>query len=619
MTEALTPTRQNPAGTVTGPLVAAIEHLWAAIQVRHPDVPDVVLTLGNGSTRPGQLTLGHFHAGKWATRDQSTNEATRLPELFVGGEGLAAGPRDLLGTLLHEAAHGVAAAREVQDTSRQGRYHNTRYREIATELGITVERDPRIGWSLTTVPDSTAALYAEHIGRLGDAMRAHRLADTHGTGRGPSSNNGLVAVCECDPPRKIRLSRTAYDVGPVVCGVCEADFTSTDTQASEPPAREGRAVMTSSNHATSHASVADQVELDAQLRWLTYLHQIDAPIDQIEAATQPILARVEHAASAVADREAEHYQAAQQALRLYRNDLAGGASESYARAHALGTVARTTEGPHSADSMRQREAAAALAEPVTEAHIDAAPTPEVRDLLIRDAAAQQALGKLAGTHADTAADVIGLYDDGRGEFDEDADGFAADAAMIEASTGIPAIYENAYYDLDYRAELRAEQKAEQDRARERATADDEDLREAVAWQLDDERLRREVERQIDRIVGPPDVSAPPVDWQSDTIDWDAVREQREPRSVAPTERAEHGRDEDDHDRGDAVIDSARAAVNVLAARRREQDARRNAYAARAEQLTHWHHDDHHRTTTAGVDEHSPVRGGRAIYGWGTTR
>jgi len=56
----LTPTRQLEFGTVTGPLVVAIERTWAAIQERHPDVPDVVLTLGNGSARPGQLTPGHF-------------------------------------------------------------------------------------------------------------------------------------------------------------------------------------------------------------------------------------------------------------------------------------------------------------------------------------------------------------------------------------------------------------------------------------------------------------------------------------------------------------------------------------------------------------------------------
>jgi hypothetical protein len=229
----LTPTRQLESGTVTGPLVVAIEHTWAAIQERHPDVPDVVLTLGNGSARPGHLTLGHFHDGKWATGE------TRMPELFVGGEGLARGPHAVLGTLLHEATHGVAATRNIKDTSRQGRYHNTRFRDLATELGIRVERDPRIGWSITTVPDTTAQHYGDQIAALDTAIKAHRLADVHGAGR-TTSNNGLVATCECDPPRKIRLSRTAYDAGAITCGVCEADFTARDTDSSTDAARDGR-------------------------------------------------------------------------------------------------------------------------------------------------------------------------------------------------------------------------------------------------------------------------------------------------------------------------------------------------------------------------------------------
>jgi hypothetical protein len=55
MTTALTPNRQTQptTATVTGPLVATIEHTWAAIQDRHPEVRHVVLTLGNGSHDPG--------------------------------------------------------------------------------------------------------------------------------------------------------------------------------------------------------------------------------------------------------------------------------------------------------------------------------------------------------------------------------------------------------------------------------------------------------------------------------------------------------------------------------------------------------------------------------------
>ena len=222
MSTTLTPRDQTQPGTVTGPLVTAIEAAWSAIQERHPEVPHVVLTLGNGTAKPGQLTFGHFHDQKWATRD------AQLPELFIGGEGLRRGPVPLLGTLLHEAAHGIASTRGVKDTSRQGRYHNTRFRDIAVELGITVDKDPSIGWSITSIPDLTAVDYADVVDELAAALIAYRLADVPG-GK-PKTNNGIVAECGCEPARKIRLSRTTYDLGPIHCGICEQPFTATTEQ-----------------------------------------------------------------------------------------------------------------------------------------------------------------------------------------------------------------------------------------------------------------------------------------------------------------------------------------------------------------------------------------------------
>ena len=43
----------------SAPLVAAIERTWAAIQQRHSDVPEVVVTLASGRTVKG-VNLGHF-------------------------------------------------------------------------------------------------------------------------------------------------------------------------------------------------------------------------------------------------------------------------------------------------------------------------------------------------------------------------------------------------------------------------------------------------------------------------------------------------------------------------------------------------------------------------------
>ena len=74
---------------------------------------------------------------------------------MISGEGLRRTARDVLGVLLHEAAHALAAARGIKDTSRQGRYHNTQYKTLAEELGITVQSIPPSAGPPPPFPDPT--------------------------------------------------------------------------------------------------------------------------------------------------------------------------------------------------------------------------------------------------------------------------------------------------------------------------------------------------------------------------------------------------------------------------------------------------------------------------------
>ena len=156
----------QPANHTTTPdgaasvLVAALEHAWQTIRTRHPQVPEAVLVVASGSEGK-RLNLGHFAPHRW-----QVNGADRH-EVLVGGEGLHRGPTDVLATLLHEAAHGLAKARSIQDTSRQGRYHNRRYATLAHELGLDVAYQDPIGWSATSVPDPTATRYVEVLAAAG--------------------------------------------------------------------------------------------------------------------------------------------------------------------------------------------------------------------------------------------------------------------------------------------------------------------------------------------------------------------------------------------------------------------------------------------------------------------
>ena len=217
----------RPTSTAASVLVAALERTWAAIRARHPQVPEVVMAVASGSAgRRGELKLGHFAERRW------TVATAERPELFVGGEGLAGGAVEVLGTLLHEAAHGLAATRGVQDTSRQGRYHNRRYAALASELGLTVQRAGARGWTATQVPTDTEAAYAAVVDDLARALVLWRRAEhPSGTKR---STNLLAAVCGCG--RRIRAARSTLAQAPVLCGRCGGPF--------QPPEDEGTRIDT---------------------------------------------------------------------------------------------------------------------------------------------------------------------------------------------------------------------------------------------------------------------------------------------------------------------------------------------------------------------------------------
>jgi hypothetical protein len=127
----------------------------------------------------------------------------------------------VLGTLLHEAAHGLAQARAVQDTSRQGRYHNRRYAAFARELGLEVTSVKPIGWSATTVPEPTAAAYTGQLEELQAALVLWRRQE-HRLGSSGRSRNLLAAACGCG--RRIRAAKATLAEAPIVCGLCAQPF-----------------------------------------------------------------------------------------------------------------------------------------------------------------------------------------------------------------------------------------------------------------------------------------------------------------------------------------------------------------------------------------------------------
>jgi len=198
-------------------VVRALEKAWGEIRVAHPDVPAVVMVVASGSSGRS-MKWGHYAEGRWASRSKKDS---KTPEVLISGEGFQRGGVEVMGTLLHEAAHGIAATRKLQDTSRDGRYHNKVFKQLAEELGLAVEKQGTRGLAATSVPAETAKRWQKTIKELDKAIKTFRFAEGP-RGGSKGENRQLLAICQCR--RKIRLSRETYDAGPIICRVCERHF-----------------------------------------------------------------------------------------------------------------------------------------------------------------------------------------------------------------------------------------------------------------------------------------------------------------------------------------------------------------------------------------------------------
>lgn len=225
-------------------IVKALEGVWREIVKRHPELPDVVMITGSGLDGMG-AKWAHFWRERWTDK---TDKSTR-PELFIAGERLACGAKLTVQSMLHEAAHALAHVREIQDTSRQGRYHNKEFVKCANELGLDYAHegpDKVIGFSAVTLTEEGEARYAKVIEKLDTAIKtylpgfegyvttggdgsnggdgAHRIKGVKRTPIAGPSRNNIKYVCQCETPRIMRMSKKTFEEAPVMCGACGKDF-----------------------------------------------------------------------------------------------------------------------------------------------------------------------------------------------------------------------------------------------------------------------------------------------------------------------------------------------------------------------------------------------------------
>lgn len=208
-------------------LVSTLTHVWSAIRGRHPEVPGVMLLAAPASR--GNV-LGHFAALRWRGRKE---DARPVHEVVVVAEHLDRPVEEVLGTLLHEAAHALSFERGVKDCSRN-QYHNQNFKKAAESLGLHVEQMPHYGWARTRLTDETKTRYAQELALLAQVLvhRAPEAAPGRTGTKTPSDDaeegddkprsRNRKATCAC--PYIIRVSKKTLDETAIRCETCGERF-----------------------------------------------------------------------------------------------------------------------------------------------------------------------------------------------------------------------------------------------------------------------------------------------------------------------------------------------------------------------------------------------------------
>lgn len=217
---------------IASPMISALETAWAGIQIHHPEVPSVYLILGSGVEERRNRVMGSFAPERWNPRGptppiDALNRPVRLSEVFLAGETIQAGVEEVLGTLLHEAAHALCRARAQADTSRAGRYHNGKFQAAAEELLLTCTKGKQ-GWDQTALTEGARERYRMEMSVLDHALSFYRGAgakdEDEKKDKKPATSR-VALTCSCEPePRRVLIVPAQALEGMITCGKCHDSF-----------------------------------------------------------------------------------------------------------------------------------------------------------------------------------------------------------------------------------------------------------------------------------------------------------------------------------------------------------------------------------------------------------
>lgn len=163
------------------------------------ELPDVRVSVGwPGGKRSTKNAVGQC----WAAQSATDNRA----QIFVSP--VISDGRRAIDILVHELCHAV-------DRNVHG--HTGEFVKIASAVGL--EGKPTETHAGPDLAERASGL----VKRLGKYPHAE-LSKEMTTGTKKQTTRQIKCVCQCEPPRIVRMPKSGIEAGPILCGLCEQDF-----------------------------------------------------------------------------------------------------------------------------------------------------------------------------------------------------------------------------------------------------------------------------------------------------------------------------------------------------------------------------------------------------------
>lgn len=183
------------------------------------EVEEPIITIQSTPGAYGHVTI----AKTWKRKDDWRHE------LNISADWLRRPIEEVTATMIHEMTHLINMQRNIQDCSRNGTYHNQKFREEAEKHLIKVEKHEKYGWTITSPTDELLEYIMEKgwgeieiglnplyglLGGSGSTGTGDTQKPTTEKPKAPGSNS-RKHVC----PKCKAIARTTKDIK-LICGTC---------------------------------------------------------------------------------------------------------------------------------------------------------------------------------------------------------------------------------------------------------------------------------------------------------------------------------------------------------------------------------------------------------------